>query len=428
MRQNASNWLELADKVWNFRRDLLTPAEASDLTGRRDELRRNLRDRADAGKLKLAIEALEGALRRAGGAIYPKSSLTEQVEFFLVAAIVILGIRTYFVQPFKIPTNSMWPTYYGMTEENFPPGVEAPGFARQVFRFLTVGAERREAIAPRSGEVMAQFYETGQMAYTLRNGRSWLVFPAKLKEYSFYVDGAPTSIRVPVDFDAFDEAMAKTFFGSEGAFAQYFQQSVREGRLMESSNRASDDTTELQPVFTLPLNRVVRKGEPVLRFDLMTGDQLFVDRLSYNFIRPRVGQGFVFRTDHIAGIGVSDYYIKRLVGVPGDVMEVRQPTLFRNGRPITGSPIFDLESEEVAPYGGYTYADDIYSPHSPDRRAEYLRRNQTLTVPPQTFFAMGDNSARSSDGRVWGFVPAKDAIGRPLFIYFPFTSRWGIAK
>ncbi len=215
MRQNASNWLELADKVWNFRRDRLTAAEASELTGRRDELRQNLHDRADAGKLKLAIEALEGALRRAGGAIYPKSSLTEQVEFFLVAAIVILGIRTYFVQPFKIPTNSMWPTYYGMTEENYPPGAEAPGFARRVFRFLTVGAERREAIAPRAGEVMAQFYETGQMAYTVRNGRSWLVFPAKVKEYSFYVDGAPTTIRVPLDFDAFDEAMARTFFGSE---------------------------------------------------------------------------------------------------------------------------------------------------------------------------------------------------------------------
>ena len=49
-------------------------------------------------------------MRRTGGAIYPKTALIENVEFFLVAAIVILGIRTYFVQPFKIPTNSMWPT------------------------------------------------------------------------------------------------------------------------------------------------------------------------------------------------------------------------------------------------------------------------------------------------------------------------------
>ena len=421
MRQNAANWLELADKVWNFRRDLLTASEAAGLTDRRDELRRNLRDRADAGKLKLAIESLEEALRRAGGAIYPKSSLTEQIEFFLVAAIVILGIRTYFVQPFKIPTNSMWPTYYGMTEENYPPGAEAPGFAGQVFRFFAYGAQRREAIAPRSGEVMAQFYATGQMAYTLRTGRSWLVFPSQVREYTFYVDGAPAAVRVPLDFDAFDEAMARTFFGSESAFSQYFQQAIREGRIMESSVRVSENSSELRPVLTLPLNKTVRKGDPILRFDLMTGDQLFVDRISYNFVRPEVGQGFVFRTDHIPEIGKADYYIKRLVGVPGDVMEVREPVLYRNGRPIAGAPVFALEAARTAPYGGYTYGDELYG-------GAHLFRGQTLTVPSGAFFAMGDNSARSADGRVWGFVPAKDAIGRPLFIYFPFTRRWGLAR
>ena len=74
---------------------------------------------------RTADEALESCpgvrsvvvLRRTGGAIYPKTALIENVEFFLVAAIVILGIRTYFVQPFKIPTNSMWPTYNGMTPQ-----------------------------------------------------------------------------------------------------------------------------------------------------------------------------------------------------------------------------------------------------------------------------------------------------------------------
>ena len=110
MRQNAANWLELADKVWNFRRDVLTAAESEALLGRRGALRQLLAEKADAGRLKLGIESLEESLRLCGGAIYPKTSLTENVEFFLVAAIVILGIRTYFVQPFKIPTNSMWPT------------------------------------------------------------------------------------------------------------------------------------------------------------------------------------------------------------------------------------------------------------------------------------------------------------------------------
>src|SRR5476651_2271818 len=149
MRANAENWLELADKVWQYRRDQLSEAERQELLARIDALRQSYRARADAGKLKLLIEELEGGLRLTGGKIYPKSALVENVEFFLVAAIVILGIRTYFVQPFKIPTNSMWPTYYGMTAETYKPGDAAPNLAMQAIRFATIGAQRREIVAPR---------------------------------------------------------------------------------------------------------------------------------------------------------------------------------------------------------------------------------------------------------------------------------------
>src|ERR1017187_6527477 len=161
MRDNAGNWLELAAKVWNYRRDRLSGKEADELTRRSQELRRLLKERADAGRLKLGIESLEGVLRRAGGAIYPKSSLVENVEFFLVAAIVILGIRTYFVQPFKIPTNSMWPTYYGMTAENLPPDSPAPGLAGRVLRFIAFGAQRYTLVAPADGEVSVPLFVRG---------------------------------------------------------------------------------------------------------------------------------------------------------------------------------------------------------------------------------------------------------------------------
>jgi signal peptidase I len=99
MRDNASNWLEVASKVWNYRRDTLSAKESDELVERTGNLERLLKERADAARLKLGIESLEGVLVRTGGAIYPKTSLVENVEFFLVAAIVILGIRTYFVQP-----------------------------------------------------------------------------------------------------------------------------------------------------------------------------------------------------------------------------------------------------------------------------------------------------------------------------------------
>jgi signal peptidase I len=56
-----------------------------------------------------------------------------------------------------------------------------------------------------------------------------------------------------------------------------------------------------------------------------------------------------------------------------------------------------------------------------------LESGDVLDVPEHSYFAMGDNSPRSKDSRMWGFVPEKDVVGRPLFIYYPLTKRWGLA-
>src|SRR5581483_1181354 len=101
--------------------------------------------------------------------------------------------------------------------------------------------------------------------------------------------------------------------------------------------------------------------EPLLRFDILTGDKLFVDRFSYHFVRPHAGSGMVFRTGDNPAIAYSagvpppldEYYIKRLVGVPGDTIEIRQPVLYRNGAPATGSEAFRLNNGRVPPYRGY---------------------------------------------------------------------------
>jgi signal peptidase I len=419
MRANAANWLEVAGKVWHYRRDRMSAAEAEELAGRTGELRALLRGGADAGKLKLGIEALEGVLARTGGAVYPKTSLVENVEFFLVAAIVILGIRTYFVQPFKIPTNSMWPTYYGLTAETLPPGRPSPNAVQSLFRFLAYGARRHTVVAPHAGEVSVPFFirgETVGVAYTIRDGKSWLVFPAKVKEYTFYVDGSPASVQVPADFSDFDEVFRQTFFPDRAALLAR----VRSAGVPLDPNRT--DVFATDPV---PLGRTVRAGEAIVRFDLMTGDQLFVDRLSYNFIRPTVGQGFVFRTDHIPDIERTfgaQYFIKRLIGVPGDTIELREPALFRNGAPITGSAAFGWNARRVSPYLGYANAS------RDDSRYHLLFPGEPIIVPPHGYLAMGDNSHNSFDGRFWGYVPEKDVIGRPLFIYYPFTRRWGTSK
>lgn len=424
MRDHARNWLEVAEKVWHFRRDQISAQDSDELLRRRDELKQQVKARADAAKLKLAVEALEGTLRRTGGVIYPKTSLVENVEFFLVAAIVILGIRTYFVQPFKIPTNSMWPTYYGMTAENFPPGAETPGALARVLRFAAFGAQRREVLAPTSGEVTAEFDEnTGQMVHRVQNDRTWLVLPTQVKEYTFYVDGQPATVRVPLDFNEFDKVVLATFFGDEQHFAERFRAALQARVLRQRSGTPApeDYSRNLRVV----LKDAVRAGEPILRFDILTGDQLFVDRISYHFTRPEVGQGFVFRTGNIPGIGDDQYYIKRLIGLPGDRIEIKEPVLYRNGRPIAGAKAFELNAQRVSPYRGYFNGPQAGRGRSD---ASLLFPGQVVTVPEDGFLALGDNSGSSFDGRYWGFVPRKDAVGRPLFIYYPFTRRWGPAR
>lgn len=425
MRENADNWLELADKVWHYRRDQLNDGERKDLLGRTDALRQARRERADAGKLKLLIEELEGALRRTGGRIYPKTALVENVEFFLVAAIVILGVRTYFVQPFKIPTNSMWPSYYGMTPLVYQNPAEEPGAAQKVFRFLAFGAKNYRLVAPESGEVSADFFDGGTLAYTEVPGRRWLVLPATFHEYTLLVNGSPVKITVPEDF-RFDKVVLEAFFhGSKAEMIAQLQKSAASGDAAESHMIRIRPGMELYRVYRLALGKTVGKGDRLLSFDLLTGDQLFVDRISYHFMRPKVGQGFVFRTGNIPGIAATagdQYYIKRLIGLPGDTLQIKEPMIFRNGSPIQGAAAFDKNAHREGLYQGY------FNGNAANGAQLLLTPEEKLTVPPRFFFALGDNSADSADGRYWGFVPAKDVVGRPLFIYYPFTKRWGPAR
>ena len=158
MRDNAGNWLELGEKVYHFRRDVLAPAQVGELQSRMAELKAQVKERAGPEKLKLGIERLEEVLRRTGGAIYPKTALVENVEFFLVAAIVILGIRTYFVQPFKIPTNSMWPTYNGMTPQVFKTPAEEPGIPAMAARLVAFGAWPHVLAAVYVGALLALLF------------------------------------------------------------------------------------------------------------------------------------------------------------------------------------------------------------------------------------------------------------------------------
>jgi signal peptidase I len=328
----------------------------------------------------------------------------DNVEFLLTAAIVILGIKVYFVQPFKIPTNSMWPSYYGMTPQVYQGAEEVPGPLAKAARFVAFGAFHHRIVAPESGIISVPVDANGTVKYDTVRGRRWLVLPATKRQYVLKVNETPVRFQLPLDFNDFDQAFHEAMGTNRTKLAEAHQR---------SRQQAGPGLRWVQ------LEKRAQAGEPIMTFDILTGDQLFVDRVSYHFVRPKVGQGFVFRTGAIPGIARvygDQYYIKRLVGTPGDVLEVREPELWRNGVPITGSEAFAQNARREKLYGGYGYA--------PEDQAMLLRPGQTATVPADSYLALGDNSGNSSDGRYWGYVPAKSVVGKPLFIYFPFTSRW----
>ena len=309
-----------------------------------------------------------------------------------------------------------------MTGEVFASGEDAPGYMARAFRFVAFGAQRRVAEAPSKGAVSADFFENGEMAYTVKNGRNWLVLPTLVREYTFYVGGAPTSITVPLDFNDIDKMLREVYFGGEAEFADYVRKISRNGtELAQSIMVVNENTRAKKRAVRIPLNRTVEKGDSVLEFDVLTGDQLFVDRMSYHFVKPSVGQGFVFRTglidspymkDRETGRQIDEYYVKRLVGTPGDTLEIKDFTLLRNGKPITGAAAFDQNAQREDRYVGY-------------RNTHDLEIGETMTVPADHYMALGDNSANSQDSRYWGFIQAQEVIGRPIFIYYPFTKRWG---
>ncbi len=183
-----------------------------------------------------------------------------------------------------------------------------------------------------------------------------------------------------------------------------------------------------------------KAGDAVLDFDILSGDMLFVDRISYHFVRPEVGDPFVFRTGEIPGLRnmqtgkpTDQYYIKRLVGKGGDTLQVKAPVLYRNGEPITGAQAFQDNAERLGEYSGY-YEMWRLSP------------GDTEGVPDGFYYAMGDNSPESYDSRGWGlalekynpralkgaedinFVPENQVVGKASFIFYPFTHRWGAAE
>ena len=108
-----------ANRIYSYRKDVLAERDLKKLSETKERLRElihSFKSIRDDLKLQKEIELINQFLLKIGGKIYPKTFWIDNVEVGLVALVIIIGIRTFFFQPFLIPTNSMYPTYSGMNE------------------------------------------------------------------------------------------------------------------------------------------------------------------------------------------------------------------------------------------------------------------------------------------------------------------------
>ncbi|MGV7976327.1 MAG: signal peptidase I [Anaerolineaceae bacterium] len=152
------------------------------------------------------------------------------------------------------------------------------------------------------------------------------------------------------------------------------------------------ETIVMALVLFLAINAVssrVRVENISMKPTLQPGYLLVVNKLAYKLGEPKHGDIVVF---DFKGAGEEDY-IKRIIGLPGDQVVVENGVVSVNGHPLTEPYI-----------------------------AELPRYSGSWSVPPDSYFVLGDNRNNSSDSHQWGYVSKNDIVGKAVFVYFPFDA------
>ncbi len=129
----------------------------------------------------------------------------------------------------------------------------------------------------------------------------------------------------------------------------------------------------------------------------MENDRILVDKLTYRFKLPRRGDIIVFKYP----VDTKKDFVKRLIAFGGESVEIKNGGVFINGNRV---------EEPNSIVKNYYYNRNDWP---------YGKEGQKFTVPQSHLFALGDNSAQSSDSRNWGFVPRPYLKGRAILIYWP---------
>lgn len=243
-----------------------------------------------------AIPEAQDALAACINGLAPKRShpgLRENLEVFAVAVAVAMSFRTYFLQPFKIPTGSMEPTLYGIQIQNdVQPGF-MDRFPVKLIKWASTGSWYTEVRAKADG------YISAEMPY-LRQGDGTTV--------DLYIGGL--AHKIPA-----------------------------------------------KAVLRIRPQEYVKKGTVIWSGMRTAGDHVLVDKVRWNFRMPRRGEVMVFATDGISALQQGTHYIKRMCGLPGETVSINPPNLVIDGKVVTEpSSIKRIESLTPG-YKGYTLID-----------------------------------------------------------------------
>lgn len=386
-RRRGCEMLHSVKRYVNMHRHRLQPEEIELCRARISELKSALLDWNREETIRLTkLTDLQCSTMRG----FSRSALVEIVESFFVIMVVFLGIRTYYAQPFRIPTGSMQPSLNGIIVEHVE---SVPQLPTRVWDMLTRGSSYVEAVADKPKRIVA-----------IDERRKWIMFTETVLSFD---DGS--TVAIP---------------SAKGAVLQYLKE---RGKLTER-------------LIGVQLNPY-RAGETIVRARVNAGDMVIVNRLAYHFRKPVRGETFVFDTRginvkmaseaeaHLADQSEATHYIKRLCGLPGDSLFVSSPHLLINGKPAEEETIARVASG-CPPYnkGGYQQLSSRLNPGARLTELAPMYLQNTRSPILREYAALGDNTTNSLDSRYWGPVRQFNIVGPASFALWPFTSHWGVIE
>ncbi|MEO3706803.1 signal peptidase I [Trichormus azollae] len=144
-------------------------------------------------------------------------------------------------------------------------------------------------------------------------------------------------------------------------------------------------------------------------------DKIIVDKVKYKFTKPERGDIVVFSpTEELQKEQYHDAFIKRIIGLPGEKVELREGQVYINNKV--------LEEDKYLSPSVRTVVDVCTSGQQPPFLA------QPETIPPNSYLVLGDNRRSSYDGRCWGLVPRQNIIGRAIVRFWPLNNVGAIDK